>query len=114
MRTANPEYHRNDSRGSLTQIVSGDWKQINLLEIKAGETFGGHYHKEKTEYFYVISGTVKVEISNAKTGKEFVNGMIESEAFIVEPYDKHTLTGITNCTVLELLSVPYNKEDCFE
>ena len=39
------EYQRKEDRGTLTQVNSGDWKQLNILEIKKGNTFGGHYHK---------------------------------------------------------------------
>ena len=54
MKKLNVEYARNDSRGSLIQVSSGKWEQLNHLIIKAGNSFGGHYHKLKTELFYCL------------------------------------------------------------
>ena len=101
MKRLNPEYIRSDDRGTLTQINTNTWEQVNLLEITAGKVFGGHYHKHKTELFYVISGTIKIN------GEIFEKGGI----FLIEPMDMHTIEAIEDSVIVELLSLPYDKND---
>ena len=44
------EFKRSDKRGSLIQVISSPgWQQLNHLKINKDNTFGGHYHKERTD-----------------------------------------------------------------
>ena len=64
IKTLFPEFLHTDERGSLTQLVSGGYSQVNILISESGVTRGGHYHKVCREAFYVIEGTVKVTAEN--------------------------------------------------
>ncbi len=105
------EYQRKDNRGTLTQVSTDEWKQLNILEIKKGETFGGHYHKEKTELFYVIYGEVDFNIEN-KQGI-FTEQLAKGDCLLVEPYDIHTIYAFKDSTLVEVLSHPFSKEDTY-
>ncbi len=111
MQKLNIEYARNDERGSLVQINTGEWKQANYLSINKGYSFGGHYHRHKKELFYLISGRVKVFIEG--TGKMHELDISENELFLVEPFEKHTIEAKENSVILEMLSQPYSKEDTY-
>lgn len=51
-----PNFKHADERGTLVQLVREGYRQINVVESKAGTFRGGHYHKENIEVFFVISG----------------------------------------------------------
>lgn len=106
------EYQRKEPRGILTQVNTGEWNQLNVIEIKKGEIFGRHYHKEKTELFYVVFGIVEFIIENEQG--VFTELLNKGECLLVEPYDKHTLCAVKDATIVELLSTPYSKEDSYE
>ncbi len=106
------EYQRKEDRGTLTQVNTGEWKQLNILEIKKGNTFGGHYHKEKEELFYVIFGKVEFVIENEQG--TFTETLTKGDCLLTEPYDKHTLYALQDSTLVEVLSSSYSKEDIFE
>jgi mannose-6-phosphate isomerase-like protein (cupin superfamily) len=106
------EYVRKEERGTLIQVSSGEWKQLNILEIKKGNTFGGHYHKEKEELFYVVFGKVEFIIENDKG--TFTETLGKGDCLLVEPYDKHTICALQDSTLGELLSATYSKEDVYE
>ena len=55
-----PEFLHSDERGSLTQLVSSGYSQINILVSNSDVTRGGHFHKICRESFYVIEGAVRV------------------------------------------------------
>jgi len=113
MKLLNAEFSRENERGSLVQLFTGNFKQLNLLKISKGEMFGGHYHKKKTEFFYLIEGEILVNI-NGIDGMKDDYIIKEGECFLVEPYDKHSITAIEDCVLIETLSKPYSKEDTYE
>ena len=112
MQRLDVEFFRKDERGSLTQVNTGLWKQANILDIRRDSSFGGHYHKEKEELFYVISGRVQVLVENkdSATTMDFESG----ECFLIEPMDKHTIYGIEDSVLVEMLSEPFSEEDTFK
>lgn len=108
------EFQRTDARGKLIQVNTGDWKQLNILHLNRDHSFGGHYHKEKIELFYVLSGKVSVTIEDVKNLKTEIILVKENEGFIILPFMKHTLLALSKSIVVELLSKPYKKEDTYE
>jgi len=114
MKILQTEYNRTDKRGSLTQIHTGNFRQLNYLVIKEDNSFGDHYHKAKHEVFYVVSGMVLLETKNIET-KEFHSQIFsEGAAFLIEPYDNHIITAINDSTLIETLSEPYDQGDVYE
>lgn len=113
MKILKPEFERKDKRGRLIQIVTGDFKQLNFLEIKKGHKFGGHYHKKKREIFYVIKGEIQLETITEK-GVEIITLFKEGSCFLVEPYDKHIIVAEEDSLLVEVLSEPYSKNDTYE
>ena len=69
-----PDFTFTDERGSLCQITSGGYTQINSVFTKKGAVRGrGHRHEKCTEAFYIISGSVLVTATK--------NGETESRLF---------------------------------
>ena len=54
------DFEHKDERGTLVQLVHGDYPQVNVITSKSGVMRGGHYHKQNTEAFYVAAGSCKV------------------------------------------------------
>ena len=112
MQVLKVEYIRESERGRLTQIITRNFKQLNLLEIKKDCVFGGHYHKKKEESFYVIRGKVRVQISVGDKDKVYTFN--PADCFLVECWDKHTITALEDSIIVETLSEPYTEEDVYE
>jgi len=116
---AQTDYSRKDLRGTLTQVNNKfPVKQVNILELNRGSIFGGHYHKQKKELFYVVSGMVVLTICSMKGGPGYREStsytFFPGEAFVVEPYDSHTLFAPHGkVVVVELLSKPFSEHDTF-
>lgn len=113
MRELLAEYIRIDDRGRLIQVSTYDWKQCNVLEIKKGKFFGGHYHKNRTELFYVISGVVKFRINNRKNNSNDTVIISICGCLRIDPYDLHEIEAIEDAVLVELLSEPYNEKDVY-
>ena len=110
------EFKRSDKRGSLIQVISSPgWQQLNHLKINKDNTFGGHYHKERTELFYIISGQVELKIENVQNNITSVLYLKpnKEEVVIIEPYERHTIIALENSEIIELLNQPFTEEDNF-
>ena len=112
MKILEPEFIRQDKRGVLLQLSTGDWKQCNILKIKKGYVFGNHYHRIKTELFYVLKGKIHLTIKK-KSYKTYTRICADNDCFLVEPYENHILEAKEDTVLVELLSHPYSKEDIY-
>ena len=95
-----PDFEFSDARGSLTQLVHGDWKQVNYITSVAGAYRGGHFHKQNTEAFYVISGAflLVVESSVGKEHEEYT--MKAGDFFTIPPMVTHSFTFTDNTQLI--------------
>jgi len=100
MRILNPEFSHTDPRRTLIQLVTADLKQVNLYEAQEGSVLGNHFHKETTEYFYLLQGSI---IYNNETMLE------EGTMFVVYPQENHTLTCLTYVKLMSFLTKPYTE-----
>jgi len=112
MQVLKPEYERADERGKLVQLITRPFRQLNLLKINKGEAFGGHYHKKKEEFFYVIEGEILVKIENQT--KDKVYNFAKGDCFLVEVWDKHSIFACEDTVIVETLGQPYSEEDTYE
>lgn len=102
MRSLVEEATHQDHRRSITQLLTADIKQVNVYDAKKGAKLGGHYHKETTEYFYIVRGSVIYNESRI-----FETG----DLFVVHPEEMHTLKCITDTKLMTFLSKPYSEGD---
>lgn len=103
-----PDFEFKDDRGSLTQLVSCGFSQINVIRALSGCKRGGHYHRVNDEAFYVIDGslTLVARFDNKEKRYEFKKGdmflikrcvahdlIFTSETLMVSMYDKGVEIG---------------------
>lgn len=99
-----PIFEHADERGKLVQLCRGGYEQINVLYNNAGTVRGGHYHKISRETFFVLSGSVHVElqkelqINTEKTLHKFACG----DFFVIEPLTVHSLFFPEDCVLVVL------------
>ncbi len=109
LETMKPDFHFDDNRGCLTQLVHEGFEQINVLITNKGVTRGGHYHKASTEAFYIINGSVEVTATcNDEERKyEFHQG----DFFLVRPFIIHSMFFPESCTMVQMYDKCVEKPD---
>lgn len=100
----------NDERGCFTGITQEGWEEINIVETKANEKRGGHYHKETTELFYFVSGVVEVSVFTV-TGKEEIFTMTKGDILVIDPFEVHTFFTKSNAVWINMLSKALDLEE---
>ena len=85
--------------GSEKWIVNRDYCGKMLLLTK-GFRCSMHYHKEKDETFYLLNGSVLMEVED-DDGKIHDYIMEPGETQLIRPCQKHRFTGLEDSRILE-------------
>jgi dTDP-4-dehydrorhamnose 3,5-epimerase-like enzyme len=93
-----------EDRGELTILhPKGPVYNPVYFDVHAGPGFyrGGHYHKEKTENFYVISGACKIRFVDLETKEEGEVIAGPGDLVTVSPQCAHIVEAMQFCRVIE-------------
>ena len=108
-RTLTPDFQYKDNRGSLAQLVSQGYSQVNILISNSGITRGGHFHKLCHEAFYVISGEVTVFLK--KDGIFETVSFAAGDFFEIDPFTVHEMSFPCDCVMAVLYDRPVETTD---
>lgn len=92
------DFHFVDDRGTIEQLIHDGYKQINVITSKKGVLRGGHYHKSNGEAFFIISGSLNLEVNGEKY--QFSAG----DFFGIEPYDMHSFEFTEDTVLISMYS----------
>lgn len=92
--------------GKFVQFTQDELSTVKILTIKAGEAFSLQHHKNREEFWVVLSGSGLIEIGDksfeAKVG----------DRFIVPKEANHRITGgEEDLIVLEIATGHFDEED---
>ena len=101
-------------RGELALIEDGMcFKHLGYFSLKRGRRFyrGGHYHREKVEHFYVISGKLFVQMVDLDTGEKSKVRLREGQRVTIYPNCAHRFMAEKLAQVIEYFDTLYDPED---
>ncbi len=87
--------------------------QIRFFTLLAGKDFfrGGHYHKKRTEYLFVLRGTGRIEAVDVKSLQRVSEDLAAGEKTTIEPYTAHRLFATDALSILEYYPGIYQPDD---
>lgn len=104
-----PDFHFEDERGEINQLVHEGYRQVNLVRSRAGAVRGGHFHRLNNEAFFIIEGSVRVTVSNAeRTESETFS---KGDMFLIEKGCPHDFEFIEDTTLIGLYDLGVELED---
>lgn len=101
-------------RGELALIEDGKtFRHLGYFSLRngAGFTRGGHYHNEKVEHFYVISGMLRVQLVDLESGKRWEVSLREGQRVTIHPKCAHRFIADQEAQVIEYYSTRYDPAD---
>ena len=110
MKKIEPYLRLRDGRGSFRGITQEAWGEANFIETNAGEVRGNHYHAATRELFFIVAGRVDVVIEDLRSGVRTGFTARKGDAFVIEPFEVHTLTARTRAQWINMLSRPLDPE----
>jgi len=92
--------------GSIIEFSKNKLSTVKILVVKQGEEFSLQYHKNRKEFWHVLSGTPTIVIGN----KEFT--ALRGDEFIVKKGEKHRIRAKdTEVRVLEISFGEFDEDD---
>lgn len=82
-----------------------------VLGFPAGVSRGGHYHRHKIEWIYVLRGRMRVEARHRQTGERFTAEIATGDLLQILPETEHRLTTIEPGEALEYSAHPHDPAD---
>lgn len=90
-----------DIRGDFSEILkyTKNSGQISIVKCNVNQKRGGHYHNEKLERFFCLTGKLKIitfDLNNKKRD-QFILNSSKLQFFKTIPGELHTVINIGNC-----------------
>ena len=101
-------------RGELALIADGQpFRHLGYFSLNSGENHfrGGHYHKVKTEHFYVISGQLEVSLVDLETDERTTIRLQAGHRVEIKPMCAHKFRALERAQVIEYYDALYDRED---
>jgi mannose-6-phosphate isomerase len=88
--------------GSELIWASSDLYCGKLLNFNVGSKFSMHFHKEKTETWYILTGKFKLNFINTKNAKIHTRELNIGDIWTNNPLEPHQLECIEAGTIIEV------------
>jgi dTDP-4-dehydrorhamnose 3,5-epimerase-like enzyme len=101
-------------RGELALIEDGmPFRHLGYFSLRSGKGFfrGGHYHLRKTEFFYVIAGTLRIQLVDLDTGERSATVVRTGQRVTIEPRCAHRFQAEQEAHVIEYYDGVYDRDD---
>lgn len=94
-----------DARGDIFDIAEGTVGHVGMVTFVKGAIRGKHYHKESTQYSYVISGTLKFTVSDIDGGNAREYLLEKGALSTIPPRVIHTYEALSDAVMLDLTTL---------
>ncbi len=101
-------------RGELVLLSDGEEiRHITFFTLKPGPGYfrGGHYHRKKSESFYLISGHARLHLVEVETGEESEIDVFPGQRVTIFSMCAHKFKAISEVHVIEYYSKPFDLSD---
>lgn len=105
------DFEFQDERGTITQLVHDNWKQVNYITTKAGVLRGNHYHKNNEEAFYIISGEFELELLDINTNEKESHTIKTGDFFIIRRNLSHSFNFTKDTNLISMYSNGVEEKD---
>ena len=72
-----------------------------ILHVKAGHRFSMHFHSDKHETFYILSGICKLKTIDTATTVNITTDLSEGNCFTIERLVPHQIEDLTDSDIIE-------------
>ena len=106
MKRINTEVSFRDARGEITDLIEKEnINAVTLISFSKGAVRGNHYHKQTTQWNYVISGQIK--LASQVPSESIVETVMEpGDLTVTGPNDRHALVALEDSKVLVFTKGP--------
>jgi len=96
--------------GGFIQFTENQPSTVKILKIKKGESLSLQSHKMRDEFWYLISGKIKVKIGKKINSLEELI-LKEGETIFIPRHFLHQASALKNSEILEISFGKFKEED---
>lgn len=101
-----------DEKGEFVQVsYHEDIGHLAFFELREGQMRGNHYHRQKHEVFYIVSGRIQAVFASVPPGREKKAVLEKGMKVHVPAGIAHSFYGIEDSLVVEYSPQYYDKTD---
>ena len=102
----NVETSFRDERGEIADLIENEnINSVTFLSFVKGAVRGNHYHKQTTQWNYVISGQIK--LVSQFPGEQIMETVMElGELTVSKPNERHALVALEDSRLLVFTKGP--------
>ena len=101
-----------DNRGSITDILTHvNIDAITLIKSESGAVRANHYHKETTQWTYILSGEVEYCSCHLQEEKIAKKTLTKGMIVCAEPWVAHAIRSLTYSEILIVTKGPRSGKD---
>jgi len=98
--------------GEEIWIINTDKYCGKLLKFRAGATFSDHYHINKDETWYVLSGKLELRYYDLANADRLTKELTVGDVVHIPPSTPHQLKALEDSVIVEV-STPHDEEDSY-
>ena len=112
MNITHPPVVNHDDRGMIIDVLKGQTDAATLISLEQYAERGRHYHKDTTQWVYILRGTVMTTTTKyaIKSGIARVV-LVQGDMIRHDPGEMHTMRGLEYSVILVLTQGPRSGED---
>lgn len=95
----------NRTWGNFVQFTHNEDSTVKLIYMKKGKSTSLQFHYDRSEYWYVISGKVKV------TKGSFLDILLPGKTIMIHKHETHKLEGLEDSIILEISRGKFSEQD---
>jgi quercetin dioxygenase-like cupin family protein len=100
-----------DARGSIRDIIAGfDVDSITIITCKTGAVRGNHFHKETTQYTYIVGGRL-IYATQQKDGAVETRVVETGDLTTDTPWSKHAFKALEDSIIIQMSKGPRQGEN---
>jgi oxalate decarboxylase/phosphoglucose isomerase-like protein (cupin superfamily) len=84
---------------------------LSFLTFEPGIRRGNHYHPGKTEFFYLLRGSISLKVRDRETGDSAEHSLKSGDLLRVSPNVEHVYQANEYSEVIEFSATPWSAQD---
>ena len=80
-----------------------------ILHIEAGRKFSMHFHTDKHETFYILSGSCKLSVIDTSSAEVNTIELHEGDCYEIDRFVPHQVEAVTDVDIIE--SSTYHRDE---
>ena len=111
MEARRPEVAHRDDRGTITDLlVDEPIEHVTLITSRQGAVRGNHYHKETTQWLYILEGRVQL-LTQMPESPVQETVLEKGELIVNRPLERHAMLALEDSVILVFTCGPRGGQD---